>query len=66
MIVVDTSIFVDYLFEANVERNKVTMEFIIEGLKVLASRIFLIELISVAKRLDMKFISIFLKSYNIY
>ncbi len=54
MLVIDTSVFVDYLFEEDNNRNKTANEFLssIEGLTVFIPKIFLIELISVAKRLN--------------
>lgn len=56
MLVIDTSVFVDYLFEEDDNRNKTANEFLnsIEGLTVFIPKIFLIELISVAKRLGIK------------
>ena len=56
MLVIDTSVFVDYLFEEDNNRNKTANEFLnsIEGLTVFIPKIFLIELISVAKRLGIK------------
>ncbi|AIY89394.1 type II toxin-antitoxin system VapC family toxin [Geoglobus acetivorans] len=53
MLVIDTFVFVDYLFERNDDRNKKATEFLgsIGGLTVFIPKIFLIELISVAKRL---------------
>jgi len=55
MLVIDTSVFVDYLFEKNEDRNRKAAEFLnsIEGLTVFVPKIFLVELISVAKRLGM-------------
>jgi len=56
MLVIDTSVFVDYLFEKNEDRNRRATELLnsIEGLTVFIPKIFLVELISVAKRLGMK------------
>jgi len=56
MIVIDTSVLVDCLFEKDVNRNKIAKKTvkILKGLKVFAPRIFLIEFVSVARRLGMK------------
>lgn len=55
MIVIDTSIFVDYLFEEDEKRNEIAIKFIdsTEGLTAFVPRLFLIELTSVSKRLGM-------------
>ncbi|AAB89534.1 type II toxin-antitoxin system VapC family toxin [Archaeoglobus fulgidus] len=56
MIVIDTSIFVDYLFDRDENRNEKARKFLnsIEGLTVFVPKIFVIELISVAKRLGIE------------
>lgn len=53
MLVVDTFVFVDSLLEKNEDRSRKATEFLesIDGLTVFIPRIFLLELISVAKRL---------------
>lgn len=53
MLVIDTSVFIDYLFEKNEERNEKATVFLesIESLTVFVPMIFQIEVISVAKRL---------------
>jgi hypothetical protein len=53
MIVIDTSILIDSLFEKDKERNKEATEFLrsIEGLTVIIPKILLIELVSVTRRL---------------
>ena len=55
MIVIDTSVFVDSLFEKNKERYEIANKFLakIRGLTVYVPRVFLIELLSVARRLGM-------------
>lgn len=57
MIVIDTSVFVDYLFEKDEERNEIAVKLIdsTEGLTAFVPRLFLIELTSVSKRLGMNF-----------
>ena len=56
MIVIDTSVFVDSLFEKNEERYKIANKFLAEigGLIVYVPKIFLVELLSVAGRLGIK------------
>jgi len=56
MIVVDTSLFVDYLFERNEERYKKASKILnsIEGLTVFEPKVFLIEMIAVSKRLGIE------------
>jgi len=57
MIVIDTSVLVDCLFEKDPNRNKIAKKIIkiLKDLKVFVPRIFfLIEFISVARRLEMK------------
>lgn len=55
MIVIDTSVLVDYIFERDAERNRVAREILkaVKGLRAFAPRILLVEFISVAKRLGM-------------
>ncbi len=56
MIVIDTSVFVDSLFEKNEERYKIANKFLAEigGLIVYVPKIFLVELLSVAGRLGIR------------
>ncbi len=56
MLVIDTSVFVDYLFEECEDRNRKATKFFqsIKGLTVYVPKLFLIEFISVAKRLGIK------------
>ncbi|WP_054839720.1 PIN domain-containing protein [Thermococcus sp. JCM 11816] len=53
MIVVDTSLFVDYLFEGNEERYQKASKILesIEGLTVFEPKVFLVEMMAVSKRL---------------
>uniref|UniRef100_A0A7C3YLV9 PIN domain-containing protein n=1 Tax=Geoglobus ahangari TaxID=113653 RepID=A0A7C3YLV9_9EURY len=55
MIVIDTSVLIDCIFEKDAARNGIAKEFLnlVKGLKVFAPRILLIEFIAVAKRLGM-------------
>lgn len=55
MIVIDTSVLIDYIFERDATRNNIAKETLklVKGLKVFAPRIFLIEFIAVARRLGM-------------
>jgi len=55
MIVIDTSVLIDCIFEKDAVRNSMAKEFLslVRGLKVFAPRILLIEFIAVAKRLGM-------------
>lgn len=55
MIVIDTSVLIDYIFEKDAERNRIAIEILkaVRGLRVFAPRILLVEFISVAKRLGM-------------
>lgn len=60
MIVIDTSIFVDSLFEKNKERYRIANKFLAEirGLIIYVPKVFLIELLLIARRLgSMKGIS---------
>ncbi len=55
MIVIDTSVLVDYVFEEDATRNntaKKTLK-LVKGLRVFAPRILLIEFVAVARRLGM-------------
>jgi len=56
MIVVDTSVFIDYLLEKDEKRSELARQFfkILKGLKVFVPKIFLVEFISVANRLGSK------------
>ena len=55
MIVIDTSVLVDYIFEEDVTRNNIAKETLelVKGLRVFAPRILLIEFMAVARRLGM-------------
>ena len=55
MIVIDTSVLVDYVFEKDAKRNDVAKETLklVKGLRVFAPRILLIEFVAVARRLGM-------------
>ncbi len=55
MIVIDTSVLVDYIFEEDVTRNSMARETLklVEGLRVFAPKILLIEFMAVARRLGM-------------
>ncbi len=55
MIVIDTSVLVDYVFERDITRNSVAKETLklVKGFRAFAPRILLIEFISVARRLGM-------------
>ncbi len=57
MLVVDFSVFVDSLFEKNEARNRMAKELLrsIEGLLIFIPRVFLLELVSVAGRLNIIF-----------
>ena len=54
MLVVDSSVFVDSLFEKNEARNRMAKELLksIEDLPIFIPRVFLLELVSVAGRLN--------------
>ncbi|MDI9611092.1 MAG: type II toxin-antitoxin system VapC family toxin [Archaeoglobales archaeon] len=56
MIVLDTSIFVDYLFEKNEKRKEIARKMLeqLEGKEVAVPKVFLIELISIGRRLGFK------------
>ena len=56
MIVVDASVFVDYLFSSNAERYQKSIGFLeaVEGLPIYAPRILRVELVAVARRLGYK------------
>jgi len=56
MIVVDTSVFIDYLLEKDERRSELARQFfkVLKGLKVFVPKIFLVEFISVANRLGSK------------
>jgi len=56
MIVIDTSVLIDFLFERDAKRNIIAKKIvkILKGLKIFVPRIFLIEFIAVARRLGMK------------
>ena len=55
MIVIDTSVLVDYIFEEDVTRNNIAKETLklVKGLRVFAPRILLIEFMAVARMLGM-------------
>jgi len=55
MIVIDTSVLVDYVFEEDVTRNDIAKETLklVKGLRVFVPRILLIEFMAVARRLGM-------------
>ena len=55
MIVIDTSVLVDYIFEKDVTRNNIAKNILkfVKGLRVFAPRILLIEFMAVARRLGM-------------
>jgi len=55
MIVIDTSLLVDYVFEKGITRNNIAKETLklVKGFRVFAPRILLIEFIAVARRLGM-------------
>jgi len=55
MIVIDTSVIVDYIFEKNSTRNNIAREILelVKGFRVFAPRILLIEFLAVARRLGM-------------
>ncbi|MBE8539574.1 PIN domain-containing protein [Geoglobus acetivorans] len=55
MIVIDTSVLIDYVFEKDVMRNNIAKETLklLRGLRVFAPRILLIEFVAVARRLGM-------------
>ena len=55
MIVIDTSVLIDCIFEKDATRKSIAREFLslVRGFKVFAPRILLIEFIAVAKRLGM-------------
>ncbi len=55
MIVIDTSVLVDYVFEEDATRNNTAKETLklVKGLRVFAPRILLIEFVAVARRLGM-------------
>ncbi len=55
MIVIDTSVLVDYIFEEDDARNKIAKETLrlVKGLRVFAPKILLIEFVAVARRLGM-------------
>ncbi|MEM2135491.1 MAG: type II toxin-antitoxin system VapC family toxin [Candidatus Jordarchaeaceae archaeon] len=54
MLVVDSSVFVDFLFEKNEAKNRMAKELLesIEDLLIFVPRIFLLELVSVEGRLN--------------
>ena len=55
MIVIDTSVLVDYIFEEDTTRNNIAKETLklLKELRVLAPKILLVEFVSVARRLGM-------------
>jgi len=55
MIVIDTSLLVDYVFEKDVTRNNIAKETLklVKGFRAFVPRILLIEFMAVAKRLGM-------------
>ena len=55
MIVIDTSVLIDYVFEKDVTRSRIAKETLkfVRGSKVFAPRILLIEFMAVARRLGM-------------
>ncbi len=55
MIVIDTSVFIDYVFEEDATRKGMAKEILklVKGLKVFAPRILLIEFVAVARRLGL-------------
>lgn len=56
MIVVDANVLIDALFERNPERRNLAIEFFknIEGKPVYIPRIFIVEVLSIARRLGIK------------
>ncbi|ASJ01921.1 PIN domain-containing protein [Thermococcus profundus] len=56
MIVVDANVLIDALFERNPERRNLAIEFFrtIEGKPVYVPRIFIVEVLSIARRLGIK------------
>ncbi|MCD6372202.1 MAG: type II toxin-antitoxin system VapC family toxin [Thermococcus sp.] len=56
MIVVDANLLIDALFEGNPERRKLALEFfrLIQGRPVYVPRIFIVEVLSVGRRLGVK------------
>jgi len=53
MIVIDTSVLIDYVFEKDLVRNNIAKETLklVKGLKAFAPRILIVEFIAIAKRL---------------
>lgn len=56
MIVLDANILIDALFEKKGERRKLALNFfsLIKGKKVFVPRVFIIEVVAVAKRLGIE------------
>ncbi|AEO14027.1 type II toxin-antitoxin system VapC family toxin [Thermococcus sp. AM4] len=56
MIVIDANVLIDALFEGNPERRELALQFfrLIEGRSVYVPRIFIVEVLSVARRLGVR------------
>jgi len=56
MIVIDTSVLIDYVFEKDLARNNIAKETLklVKGFRAFAPRILIVEFMAVAKRLETK------------